>query len=128
MSIVIPQTAAARPTAHTALERDLRALAEKKQAWAELPVGQKAELFERVRRETARAASAWVEAAVRAKGIPEGSPLAGEEWSSGPWALLYGLNRYIESLREIEKHGRIRIRKSAVRRAKNGQVVVDVFP
>jgi aldehyde dehydrogenase (NAD(P)+) len=128
MSIVIPQTAAARPTAHAALERDLRALAENKQAWAELPVGQKAELLERVRRETARAASAWVEAAVRAKGIPEGSPLAGEEWSSGPWALLYGLNRYIESLREIEKHGRIRIRKSAVRRAKNGQVVVEVFP
>src|SRR6266511_5802490 len=113
MSIVIQQTDTARPTAHTALERDLRALAEQKKAWAELPVGEKADLLERVKRETGRAAPAWVEAAVRAKGIPDGSPLAGEEWSSGPWALLYALNRYIESLREIEKHGRLRIPKSA---------------
>src|SRR5260370_34935769 len=119
MSIVIPQTVAARPTAHAALERDLRALAEKKQAWAELPVGQKAELLERVKRETARAASAWVEAAVRAKGIPESPPLAGGEWTPGPWALLYGLNRHIEALRANEKHGRLRIPKRASPAAKN---------
>jgi aldehyde dehydrogenase (NAD(P)+) len=128
MSIVIPQTAAARPTQHVALERDLKTLAENKRTWAELTVGRKIELLEAVKRETARAAAGWVEAAVRAKGIPDGSPLAGEEWSSGPWALIYGLNRYVESLREIEKHGRLRIPKSAVRRAQNGQVIVDVFP
>src|SRR5579859_7325648 len=128
MSIVIPQTLAARPTAHTALERDLETLAENKRKWTELPVGRKIELLEAVKRATAGAAVDWVEAAVRAKGIPEGSPLAGEEWSSGPWALLYGINRYIESLREIEKHGRPRIPKGSVRRARNGQVIVDVFP
>jgi acyl-CoA reductase-like NAD-dependent aldehyde dehydrogenase len=128
MSILIPQTAAAHPTAHDALESDLEALAAHKQEWAALPIAKKIALFASVKRETARVAEKWVEAAVHAKGIPDGSPLAGEEWSSGPWALLYGLSQYIRTLGEISKHGRPRIRKRAVRRARNGQVVVEVFP
>ena len=42
---------------------DLKALAEKKRTWVELPVGEKIGLLERVKVETARAAAAWVEAA-----------------------------------------------------------------
>ncbi|HEX6837323.1 MAG TPA: aldehyde dehydrogenase family protein, partial [Polyangia bacterium] len=41
---------------------------------------------------------------------------------------LYGLSQFIHTLDEIERHGRPRIPRSAVRRARNGQVVVDVFP
>ena len=48
-----------------------------------------------------------VEAAVRAKGIPPGSPLAGEEWLSGPYALLYGINE-IERTMQALARGRIR--------------------
>ncbi len=128
MSILIPQTAAAHPTANTALESDLAALEAKKQTWVTLPVVKKIELLEEVKRRSAMVAERWVDAAVRAKGIPEDSALAGEEWSSGPWALLYGLSRYIRTLRDVAQYGRPRIKRSAVHRAKNGQVVVDVFP
>ncbi|MDB4966307.1 MAG: Aldehyde dehydrogenase [Myxococcales bacterium] len=128
MSIAIPQTAAAHPTANDALARDLEVLAAHKQTWATLPVAQKIELLAAVKRETAKVAERWVAAAVANKGIPAESALAGEEWSSGPWALLYGLSQLVRTLGEIERHGRPRIPKGAVRRARNGQVIVDVFP
>ncbi len=70
--------------ANDALERDLTELAARKQSWATLPVGQKRALLAAVKRETAKVAARWVAAAVRHKGIAEDSPLAGEEWSSGP--------------------------------------------
>ena len=128
MTIAIPQTAAAHPSERAALERDLQVLETHKQAWAVLPPGKKSKLFAEVKRATARVAERWVQAAVRAKGIPDGSPLAGEEWASGPWALLCGLTQYMKTLGEIAQHGRPRVRPGAVRRARNGQVVVDVFP
>ena len=128
MAIAIPQTAAAHPTANDALERDLEELAAHKQTWATLPIAKKIELLTAVKRETAKVAERWVAAAASHKGIPETSPLVGEEWASGPWALLYGLSQFIHTLGEIERHGRPRIARRAVRRARSGQVVVDVFP
>ena len=128
MTIAIPQTVATHPSERAALERDLQVLDAHKQAWAVLPPGKKSELFAEVKRATARVAERWVQAAVRAKGIPDGSPLAGEEWASGPWALLCGLTQYMKTLSEIAQHGQLRVRPDAVRRARNGQVVVDVFP
>ncbi len=128
MSILFPQTAAAHATDHPDLERDLEALAARKQAWSTLPIIRKIELLEELKRGTANVAERWVQAAVRAKGIPAGSPLAGEEWASGPWALLYGTNQYIRTLREIARNGRPRIPENAVRQARNGQMVVEVFP
>ncbi|MGZ3426871.1 MAG: aldehyde dehydrogenase family protein, partial [Polyangia bacterium] len=128
MAIAIPQTAAAHPTANDALERELEELAAHKQTWATLPVARKIELLTAVKRETAKVADRWVAAAAEHKGIPATSPLVGEEWASGPWALLYGLSQYIHTLGQIARHGRPRIPKGAVRRARNGQVIVDVFP
>jgi hypothetical protein len=128
MTIAIAQTAAAHPSERAALERDLQVLDAHKRAWATLPPIKKRELFAEVKRATARVAEPWVQAAVRAKGIPGGSPLAGEEWASGPWAMLCGLTQYIKTLGEIAQHGRPRVRRGAVRRGRNGQVVVDVFP
>src|SRR6266508_6146768 len=128
MTIAIPQTKAAHPTAKEALTADLEALAAHKQAWATLPIAHKIALLAAVKRETGKVAERWVAAAVRAKGIADDSPLAGEEWSSGPWPLLYGLSQYQHTLAEIEQQGRPRIDKRQVRRARNGQVIVDVFP
>ena len=126
--IAIPQTAAANPTANDALEQDLKALSSQKQAWAVLPIARKIALLEQVKRDTAKVAARWVAAAVRAKGIPEDSPLAGEEWSSGPWAVLYGLSQYIRTLGEILREGHPHVDRGAVRTAPNGQTIVDVFP
>ena len=126
--IAIPQIAAGHPTEQQALERGLEALAGHQLAWATLPIAEKIKLLGQVKRATAAVAERWVQAAVKAKGIPAGSPLAGEEWSSGPWALLYGLSQYIRTLGEIARYGIPVIKKSAMRTAPNGQLVVEVFP
>lgn len=126
MTMAIPQTAAAHPTENDALERVLAAVAAKKQAWAGLAIPRKIALFEQVKRATAAVAQEWVEAACRAKQIAIDSPLAGEEWSSGPWALLYGLSQYLRSLGEIARTGHPEV--GATRTARNGQLIVDVFP
>ncbi len=128
MAMAIPQTAAAHPTANDALDRVLEDLAAQKQAWVALPVQQKIELLGQVKRATADVAERWVQAATRAKQIPEGSPLAGEEWSSGPWALLYGLSQYIHTLEDIARHGRPRLAPGALRTARNGQLIASIFP
>src|SRR5260221_7804313 len=127
MTIAIPQTAAAHPSERAALERDLQVLDAHKQSWAVLPPGKKSELFAKVKRATARVAERWVQAAVRAKGIPDGSPLAGEGWASGPWALLCGLTQYMRTLGEIARHGRPRVRPGAVRRGREGEGGGAVF-
>lgn len=55
------------------------------------------------RRRTHGAAAEWVELCARAKGLEPGSYLEGEEWISGPWAVLYAINRYIRTLKRIER-------------------------
>lgn len=128
MTMAIPQTAAAHPTENQALEGVMAALAAQKQAWATLSIARKIQLLEQVKVKTVAVAERWVQAAVRAKGIPDHSPLAGEEWSSGPWALLYGLSQSIRTLGEIARHGHPKVPASAIRTARNGQLIVDVFP
>ena len=110
------------------LDRSLRTLAGRKDAWARLPVGTKIRYLEAVRENTHALAPQWVRAALAAKQIALNSPLAGEEWLSGPYAVLYALNRYIRTLREILAHGLPQLPHGAVRTDEDGRVVVRVFP
>lgn len=115
-------------TASTAeIDRQLGELRTGAEAWAALPIAGKIALLRSLVDGVSAQASRWAEAAARAKGIA-GTPLAGEEWISGPWAVLYALNRYITTLQEIEHTGRPQIDPARVRRRPDGQVVVDAFP
>ncbi len=113
---------------HSTMDRAVARLNEQKQAWADLPVARKIAYFEQVRKLTMQQAKAWVDAASEAKGLPADSSLVGEEWISGPWALIYALNRYIQTLQEIAKSGTPDVPTSKVHTRSDGQVVVDVFP
>ncbi|MDQ2864665.1 MAG: aldehyde dehydrogenase family protein [Candidatus Eremiobacteraeota bacterium] len=95
--------------------------------WARLGAAAKAALLIRVKRSVYRKAECWATTASVAKGIA-GTPLSGEEWISGPWALLYALNRYIATLQEIARAGEPYIDSRRIRERPNGQVVVNVFP
>jgi len=57
------------------------------------------QLLEETRRLTHSIAPEWVALSARAKGLPADSHLVGEEWISGPWAVLYAANRYIRTLK-----------------------------
>ena len=47
-------------------------------------------------------AAEWVTLTASHKGIPEGSPLTGEEWLSGPYAMMAACNGFISTLRDID--------------------------
>lgn len=128
MQITIPQTAARKPTERPELDRMLTRLQEKKHAWVALPIADKIELLEALVQNTATAAKGWVAAALVAKGIAADSALAGEEWTSGPWALMYGANHYARTLRDIARSGTPQLPDSAVYARPDGQVVAKVFP
>jgi aldehyde dehydrogenase (NAD(P)+) len=107
---------------------DIAVLARHKDGWARLPVASKVDHLRTLAANTATVAERWVRAACNAKGLEVGSPLAGEEWTSGPWALLYGINRLTETLQAVSATGSPRLPRRSVTTRRDGQVVVDVFP
>lgn len=109
------------------VDEPLQRLAAAKSRWAALTPSGIALLLEEVRERVHAVAPEWVAAATEAKGLRPGSALAGEEWISGPWAVLYALNRYLRSLRQIESLGRPALPRSALRVVR-GRSVLDVFP
>ena len=115
-------------TGSQAIESALRDLRARRAEWARLPVPHKIVLLERVRDGIGRVADEWIVEAARAKGFPAESPLAVEEWLTGPWALLFAINHYVESLRDIDAVGTPRLPKNALRTRHDGQLAVRVFP
>ena len=120
-------TTLVHPATPTEIEQSLIELREGAKRWVALRTAAKAELLIAVRQSVYDQAPRWAQAAIEAKGLA-GSPLAGEEWVSGPWALLYALNRYIRTMHDLAREGAPRIDASRVHERADGQVTVDVFP
>lgn len=108
------------------IDRDLQTLDAAKGAWAQLPIERKVLMLEGLKAATYTAAPEWVARACQAKGLEPGSPLAGEEWMSGPWAVLYAVNRYLRTLHGIAARGQSPVPRPRLR--SDGRTVVDVFP
>ncbi|HEX4755145.1 MAG TPA: aldehyde dehydrogenase family protein [Candidatus Dormibacteraeota bacterium] len=123
-----PSRAASQSERRSAVEEDVAMLAAAKHGWARLPVATKIEHLRTLATNTAVQADRWVRAACGAKGLETRSQLAGEEWTSGPWALLFGINRLIETLTAVSQTGTPHLRRGSVHTRSDGQVVVDVFP
>ncbi|MEO0603796.1 MAG: aldehyde dehydrogenase family protein, partial [Myxococcota bacterium] len=118
---------AATPEAHPELAALLETLHENAPRWLELGPNEILPLLEETRERTLAVAEAWVEASGDAKGLAPDSPLRGEEWSSGPWAVLAGLNGLLFTLGQIAA-GNDPLSGMQVRTRPDGQVLVDVFP
>jgi len=108
------------------LDISIATLNTRKDEWARLPIAERIPLFQGATKKTAEVADNWVATAVKAKSIPENSPLVGEEWASGPWALIYGIESMIGTLQSLEKGKNPPIGK--VRTSTGGQLIVDIFP
>jgi acyl-CoA reductase-like NAD-dependent aldehyde dehydrogenase len=87
------------PSLHDEIDRDFEALTQGAERWAATPLAQRADLLLRVRDAVADNAVGWADAAMAAKGTP--AHLAGEEWLSGPYALIYNLEVLARSLRAL---------------------------
>lgn len=96
------------------------------QTWARLSIAGKIRHLRAMRAATIEVAPRWAELAAEAKGV-SGSPLAGEEWLSGPYGLLTALDALTATLSAIGR-GTPAVADSAIRTRPDGQVVVDVFP
>ncbi|UUY08652.1 aldehyde dehydrogenase family protein [Pseudomonas sp. J452] len=121
-SIAPPSGDCVQAQLDVALER----LSEQRQSWANLPVGARIDLLKSIRNNLARRAADWVAISARDKGLDNASPLLGEEWSSGPWALLTGIDTLQHTLSGLE--GRRHLDGLRIRTTVSGQVAVRVFP
>lgn len=108
-----------------AINTALDVLSEHKDEWAQLAIGERIELLDLLRRRTDFAAGRWVEASVAAKGL--GSGQAGEEWLSGPYAVLSAANALRRSLERIAL-GLNTYRRSWVREGADGRAIVKAVP
>jgi aldehyde dehydrogenase (NAD(P)+) len=116
----------ATPT--SVLDTDLARLHETRTTWARLPLRDKTALLARLRPRVDRAAEGWVRAAAHAKGLAPGSPLVGEEWISGPWALLNGLNALEATLGAVARGRTASLVDGRTHTRADGTLVADVFP
>ena len=107
------------------LDYDLQTLCAGKAVWARLPVARKIAMLDGVKRNVHALAGDWVRAACNAKGLLQDSPLAGEEWISGPWAVLYALNRYRRTLAHIDIRGEPKLPPMTTR---GERTIVHAFP
>ncbi|GAC1582474.1 MAG: aldehyde dehydrogenase family protein [Candidatus Elarobacter sp.] len=108
------------------LDRDVETLRAHARTWAQLGLAGKIRHLHAMRARSVETAATWAQLGAQAKGIA-GTPQAGEEWFSGPYALLVALDRLIATLGDIVR-GNAPAMPGAVRTRADGQVVVDVFP
>ncbi|MEU6577281.1 aldehyde dehydrogenase family protein [Streptomyces sp. NPDC046805] len=109
------------------LDRDLAVLRAHARSWVTTPLSAKRELLERLREAVAEVAAEWVAASCRGKGIDCGRPAAGEEWLSGPYALLGAADALIRLLSLLEA-GRNPFDRVVTRALPGGQLAVRIFP
>lgn len=114
----------------TATRRDLDAALDDLRrgafAWRQVSLEKRAQLLHQVASAAVTSSKTWVEAACRAKGLPAWSPLAGEEWLSGPYPVAMNAATLAHTL-EALADGRSPVASSAVDRV-DGRTVADVFP
>ena len=120
----IPAVAVSEP--QPGLDRALAELAARKRGWARASIAERLALLDAVKTATHAVAETWAELGAEKKGIAKGSPLAGEEWTSGPWALLAALDNYRFTLAHLDGNRHIAGLKKRVGRS--GQTIVRVFP
>ncbi|WP_296445396.1 aldehyde dehydrogenase family protein [Rhodoferax sp. UBA5149] len=114
------------PVPFVDLDQTLMRLAANKDRWVKTPVAERIAILAEIKECLRPVAQAWAEAAARMKGIPEGSPLVGEEWLSGPYTVMGYCNQMMATLSQVA--GKKHLDHTPVRQLPNGQVVARVLP
>ncbi len=109
------------------IDAALETLDANKTRWARLPIATKIYLLDAMRARVGTVAQAWVADATAAKGIPDDSHLAGEEWTSGPFAFAIAAVALAATLRRIEAGSPV-LEGITTRTLPNGQAAVRVWP
>ena len=110
----------------SAYDSALTALDAAKDRWAETSAAERIQILTQVKHNLMHVAEGWATTAARKKQLPEGSPLAGEEWISGPYAVMAACNGLIQTLSEME--GKTFLDHLPKRDTASGQLAVTVTP
>ena len=109
-----------------AYDADLSVLRENAQRWADTGIAERIAVLEGIRNRTADIAQGWAETAARKKLLAASSPLVGEEWFSGPYAVMSMCEGLISTLMQME--GRAFLGGLKKRTLPGGQLAVRVMP
>ncbi|WP_228545850.1 aldehyde dehydrogenase family protein [Microcella flavibacter] len=123
----MPATPASATDRAAHLGADLVALRSGAERWRRMPLAAKRALLAEVRATTLAAAPDWVAAACAVKGIPTDAPAAGEEWTSGPYAVI-GATAALEATLAALERGEQPLPDRRVRRAPGDRLAVRAFP
>jgi aldehyde dehydrogenase (NAD(P)+) len=104
----------------------INALNAAKDSWAQTPTAKRISLLVQVKDNLMTISNAWVQTATTMKKIPEGSPLSGEEWISGPYAVMSACNELITTLRQMEN--KAFLKHLPKRKLTTGQLALKVLP
>ncbi len=110
----------------TEYEIALDDLSAAKETWARVSTDERVSLLLVIKDRLKASAKQWAVLSAEKKRIPDGSPLIGEEWISGPYALMTACNFYIETLREMS--GKKFLEKLPMRTNACDQLEVRVAP
>lgn len=121
-------SAQGKPDAGDASARNaaLGALSGAKDDWARTSVCERIEVLGRIGDAIMAVARDWAHTAAREKGIAPDSPLVGEEWLSGPYAIMETVNALRRTLAGMD--GKAYLRRLATRRLGSSQTAVRVMP
>lgn len=127
-----PTTEGAAAPDSTASRRDdldeaLSRVAASAARWSALGTKERVALLDRLLRDCADAAPAWLAASAEGKGISGEPDAVGQEWVSGPYVTLRYLRGLRESLARIRDLHAVRV-PAIHRRASDGRAIVRAFP
>jgi acyl-CoA reductase-like NAD-dependent aldehyde dehydrogenase len=111
----------------TALDKALDELHASAPSWVALPLVNRVTLLEALPRKILDFGPQMVAAADGAKGIASTSSWVAEDWLTGVWAFIQGVNSHTLVLKRVLA-GQEPIKADAVHTRPDGQAVVDVFP
>ncbi len=109
-----------------ALDLALQDLQKGKTTWAGTGTADRIAVLAQIKDRLMEVAQIWAETAAAKKLIPAGSPLLGEEWTSGPYTLMSACNLLIKTLSQIDGKGHIA--GLPIRDLPGGQIAATVLP
>ena len=83
------------------LDAALQLLVRNKQKWAQTSIEARIQILAEIKDRLQEVAEEWAKTASSRKQIPEGSPLEGEEWVSGPYTVMAACNGLMQTLSQM---------------------------